>query len=98
MRPISPDDLLNSRGVCYAWGGITHMTLWRWRRYLGFPPPDETINGRNYWRRRTALGWKPPKSETHAAPMLASPAKAATKKAALKAKDARRGRWAKRRR
>jgi len=40
-----------TRDLC---GGISTMTLWRWRRDLGFPRPRK-INGRNYNTRREIL-------------------------------------------
>ena len=32
-------------------GGISDMTLWRWRK-AGIIPLPMTIRGRNYWKRR----------------------------------------------
>lgn len=40
-----------TRDLC---GGISTMTLWRWRREQGFPRPRK-INGRNYNTRREIL-------------------------------------------
>jgi predicted DNA-binding transcriptional regulator AlpA len=33
------------------------MTLWRWSKTLGFPPPDLIIARRKFWRRRTIEAW-----------------------------------------
>jgi predicted DNA-binding transcriptional regulator AlpA len=51
------DDLLTSAGVKAALGGISDMTLWRWSRERGFPPPDKVIARRKFWFRRTIRGW-----------------------------------------
>lgn len=49
------DDLIGSRAVRDAFGGISDMSLWRWTQNpkLNFPPPDVVIRGRRYWRRDT---------------------------------------------
>lgn len=56
----APDDdiLLNGRVVRQTCGGISDMTLWRWRRdpAIGFPSPI-IISGRNYWRRSEIRRW-----------------------------------------
>jgi hypothetical protein len=60
MAPItsnSPDDLLTSTGVKAALGNISEMTLWRWSKTFGFPPPDLVIARRKFWRRRTIEAW-----------------------------------------
>ena len=55
--PLNDDDLLTSAQVRAMLGNISDMTLWRWQRDLGFPPPDHVINRRNYWRRGRARHW-----------------------------------------
>ncbi len=42
--------------ICRAYGGISTMTLWRWRQRLGFPQPEK-INDRNYTRRSARRAW-----------------------------------------
>jgi hypothetical protein len=50
-----PDDPLISAGAARALaGGISAMTLWRWR-HVGIIPPPVVIQGRNYWRKRAFL-------------------------------------------
>ena len=51
------DPLLSSNDALSHLGGISQMTLWRWRRDRGFPPPDYTIAGRSFWRFSTLEGW-----------------------------------------
>ena len=49
------DDPLISAGAARALaGGISAMTLWRWR-HVGIIPPPVVIQGRNYWRKRAFL-------------------------------------------
>jgi predicted DNA-binding transcriptional regulator AlpA len=47
-------DSLMTREYC---GDVSAMTLWRWAREHGFPPPDVSIGRRNYWRRSTLDRW-----------------------------------------
>ena len=58
--PTLPDDtdLVSSKGVRKEFGGVSLMTLWRWRNkpkdpWLRFPAPDVVINDHNYWYRKT---------------------------------------------
>jgi hypothetical protein len=55
--PPAADDLLTSTSVKAALGGISEMTLWRWSKAFGFPPPDLVIARRKFWRRRTIEAW-----------------------------------------
>ena len=57
--PAAADDYLTSASVRKMYGDISDMTLWRWRKGLGFPPPDLIVNGRKFWRRHTVAAWKP---------------------------------------
>jgi len=53
--PEPSDDPLISAGAARALaGGISAMTLWRWR-HVGIIPPPVVIQGRNYWRKRAFL-------------------------------------------
>ena len=61
LLPTLPDDhdLVSSKGVRKEFGGVSLMTLWRWRNVpkdprLRFPAPDVVINDRNYWYRKTS--------------------------------------------
>jgi hypothetical protein len=38
-------------------GNISDMTLWRWRKSLGFPEEDLRIGHRRFWRLSTIEGW-----------------------------------------
>jgi predicted DNA-binding transcriptional regulator AlpA len=55
--PPAADDLLTGTAVKAALGGISEMTLWRWTKALGFPPPDYVLSRRKFWRRRTIEAW-----------------------------------------
>lgn len=54
------DDLLISRAVRSACGGVSDMTIWRWQRDpdVRFPLPDLTIHRRRYWKKSTITAWK----------------------------------------
>lgn len=56
----SGEALIDSVGIRAETGGKSAMTIWRWQRdpRVNFPPPDITINGRNYWRRSTIRKWQ----------------------------------------
>ena len=45
-----PSTYITSADLRRIFGGISHMTIWRWLRdeTLGFPKPT-TIRGRHYW-------------------------------------------------
>jgi predicted DNA-binding transcriptional regulator AlpA len=49
------DTLLSARQVAQRFGGISLVSIWRWRQdpAIAFPPPDATIRGRNFWRLST---------------------------------------------
>ena len=49
-----PEALITDTQIRDLCGGISTMTLWRWRREQGFPRPRK-INGRNYNTRREIL-------------------------------------------
>jgi hypothetical protein len=45
--------LIPTRGVCERYGQKAARTIRRWVVAGVFPPPDRTINGRNYWWEET---------------------------------------------
>lgn len=47
--PLAADPLLSASEVRRELGGITRVTLWRWRQD-GLLPEPVTMRGRNYWR------------------------------------------------
>ena len=47
---ISEDPLISDPELRRIAGGITPMTIWRWRK-AGILPPPLVINGRNYSRK-----------------------------------------------
>ena len=47
---ITDDPLISDSELRRIAGGITHMTVWRWRK-AGILPPALVINGRNYSRK-----------------------------------------------
>jgi len=50
-----PDDpLIPQRTARRLAGGISDMTMWRWRQ-AGIIPPPISIRGRNYWRKSVFL-------------------------------------------
>jgi len=51
------DPLLSASEVCRELGGITRVTLWRWRQE-GLLPEPVTMRGRNYWRASVIEGVK----------------------------------------
>jgi predicted DNA-binding transcriptional regulator AlpA len=54
------DAMLATAQVRERCGKVSTMCLWRWQRdeRVQFPPPDATINGRNYWRLSTIRAWQ----------------------------------------
>ena len=48
--PTNDDALITSVTARELAGGISAMTLWRWRK-AGLIPDPIAIRGRNYWRR-----------------------------------------------
>jgi predicted DNA-binding transcriptional regulator AlpA len=54
----TPRDYLTTAQVCERYGGVTPMTLHRWRNDgdLNFPKP-EPIRSRNYWRIEQLDSW-----------------------------------------
>lgn len=56
-QPASdPEKLITANMVKEICGGISDMSLWRWLRSSGFPPPT-VINRRRYWRKIDVLNW-----------------------------------------
>jgi predicted DNA-binding transcriptional regulator AlpA len=53
-----PDALLSQAEVCRLCGGVSTMTIWRWRqdRVLNFPTPT-VISERCYWPRGEVANW-----------------------------------------
>jgi predicted DNA-binding transcriptional regulator AlpA len=51
------DPLLSAKHVCEFLGGISQMTLWRYRTNLGFPPPDYLLSRRRFWRASSIETW-----------------------------------------
>jgi predicted DNA-binding transcriptional regulator AlpA len=51
------DPLLSAKQVCEFLGRISQMTLWRYRRNLGFPPPDYLLSRRRFWRASSVEAW-----------------------------------------
>ena len=47
-RPDDPGDLIRTRDLRRMAGGISSMTVWRWRKAELLPAPTK-IRGRNYW-------------------------------------------------
>jgi predicted DNA-binding transcriptional regulator AlpA len=45
---------------------VSCMSLWRWRKTLGFPEPVK-INGRNYWKAGEVRAWLAQRQATEAA-------------------------------
>jgi predicted DNA-binding transcriptional regulator AlpA len=50
------DPILSSSEVRTLCGNISQMTLWRWRKYMGFPEPFK-IATRNYWQLSEVNAW-----------------------------------------
>jgi predicted DNA-binding transcriptional regulator AlpA len=51
------DPLLSAKQVCEFLGRISQMTLWRYCRNLGFPPPDFLLSRRRFWRASSVEAW-----------------------------------------
>lgn len=49
--PFADDSLVTQSQLKQLAGGISDMTVWRWRR-AGIIPEPTNIRGRNYWRGR----------------------------------------------
>jgi len=47
--PFADESLVTQATLKQIVGGISDMTVWRWRR-AGIIPEPTTIRGRNYWR------------------------------------------------
>lgn len=56
-RPADGDTLLSDPNILTMFGGISRMTLWRWRQDLGFPEADHEIHGRRYTWKSQVLAW-----------------------------------------
>jgi len=50
----SDDSLITAGTACALAGGVSRMTLWRWRE-AGIIPAPTVIRGRNYFRRGAFL-------------------------------------------
>ena len=64
-RQIEGDTLLSDPNILALFGGISRMTLWRWRQELGFPEGAHEVAGRRYTWKSQVLSWlaeRPPKS------------------------------------
>jgi predicted DNA-binding transcriptional regulator AlpA len=61
MTPPRNDDdvLMTSAAVRARLGGISDMSLFRWRNdpKVAFPPPDFRISRRVFWKRATIEKW-----------------------------------------
>jgi predicted DNA-binding transcriptional regulator AlpA len=51
-----PDQLLSQGKVRKLCGGISDMTLWRWRQTGGFPAAT-IIHGRSYYSLKQVVAW-----------------------------------------
>jgi predicted DNA-binding transcriptional regulator AlpA len=51
---MATDRLIPQRTLRDMFGGISDMTVFRWRQREILPPPV-SINGRNFWRESTVL-------------------------------------------
>lgn len=49
QQSFATDPLVSQTSLKRQVGGISDMTVWRWRR-KGILPPPVVINTRNYWR------------------------------------------------
>lgn len=49
-----PEALISQPELQRLAGGVSAMTIWRWRK-KGILPPPLVIERRNYWRRQVAL-------------------------------------------
>lgn len=52
--PLADEALITQARMKELFGGVSSMTLWRWRR-AGLIPAPTNIRGRNYWRARDAV-------------------------------------------
>ncbi len=52
--PFTDETLVTQTKLKAIAGGISDMTVWRWRR-AGVIPEPVSIRGRNYWRTRDIL-------------------------------------------
>lgn len=50
------DRFIHQKAVQHIAGGVSSMTLWRWRR-RGLIPAPVVIAGRNYWRESEIELW-----------------------------------------
>jgi predicted DNA-binding transcriptional regulator AlpA len=61
MKPAlieEPDEWINSAEVRKYFGNVSYMSLYRWQKDKGFPPPVAKYSGRNYWSRARVLSWR----------------------------------------
>ena len=58
-QTLTGDRLLTTKHVSEMIGGVTSVTLWRWRKRETnpFPAPFIATNGRNYWRVTDVRAW-----------------------------------------
>jgi len=65
--------LMTQRAVAEFFGGVSIMTIWRWRHdpAMAFPEGVE-INGRRYFRQAEILNYRPPISPPVSRPKMGS--------------------------
>ena len=68
--------LMTQRAVAEFFGGVSIMTIWRWRHdpAMAFPEGIE-INGRRYFRQAEILDYRPPSSSPPIAQSKSRPRK-----------------------
>lgn len=67
-KAASPGGLMTQKAVAEFFGGVSMMTIWRWRHDLkmNFPKSIE-INGYHYFDRTEVMNWRPPAGRRRAA-------------------------------
>ena len=66
------DHLMNSQQVCSYLGGISAMTLWRYRRDIPDFPLPLKVRGNNFWRAGELEAWAAGRSTGKEVPKEAS--------------------------